>query len=40
MTTMSTPEPLYMECVITEPDRADMIDVAERCIDNWLAPRR
>jgi hypothetical protein len=35
-----TAEPLYMERVITEPDRADMIDVAERRIDHWVASPR
>jgi hypothetical protein len=31
-------EPLYIECVTTEPDGAEMIDVAERRIDHWPAP--
>jgi hypothetical protein len=34
------PEPLYMECVTTEPDKADMIDVADRRIDHRGAPPR
>jgi hypothetical protein len=35
-----TTEPLYMECIVTEPHGVDMIDVAERRIDHWLAPPR
>jgi hypothetical protein len=34
------PEPLYMECVTTEPDGTDMIDVAKRRIERPPTPPR